>query len=55
MAEYTHLHRDFREGEEVYLYQGPTYGCISHNGVACSVDGNLPFFELPKNAVIIME
>jgi len=46
------LKRDFLKGETVYEYTGPTYGCISRKGVACSeVEGKTPFFELPADAV----
>ena len=49
-SEFKHLKRDFKKGEIVYLYGRYTYGCISESGVACTIDGKLPFFELPKNA-----
>lgn len=46
------LERDFKAGEIVQLYRGYTYGCIDHkNGIACSVDGKTPFFQLPRTAL----
>lgn len=46
------LDRDFKEGERVFRYSGPTYGCISGGGEACcEVEGETPFFELPMNAL----
>jgi hypothetical protein len=45
------LDKDLEEDEVVYKYDGPTYGCISDSGVACSVDGEVPFFELPRDAL----
>ncbi len=50
-SEYKHLQRDFKKGDIVYLYNGNTYRCIGESGVACTIDGKLPFFELPKNAL----
>jgi hypothetical protein len=39
------------KGDEVFEYHGCTYGCIA-NGIACSeVDGETPFFELPRDSV----
>ena len=38
-------------GTHVYLYDGPTYGVISAEGVAVTRAGQLPFFELPKDAL----
>ncbi len=48
------LIRDFKNGEVVLPYEGITYGCISGDGVACSLDGSEPFFELPENAVDVL-
>lgn len=47
------LKRDFKKGEQVYLFTGSTYGCIGKNGLACTLDGQLPFFELPATALAI--
>lgn len=44
------LSRSFKAGEVVHRYDGCTYGCVGA-GVACSVDGETPFFELPRNAL----
>ena len=49
------LARDFKEGEVVHRYHGCTYGCISYTGVACTIDGSLPFFELPLDAVKVLK
>ena len=47
------LDRDFKKGEEVYLFYGATYGCISGDGKACtlSASGETPFFEIPNDAI----
>lgn len=46
------LHRDFSAGEEVFSFSGVTYGCVSQHGRAVTlVDGELPFFELPRSAL----
>lgn len=47
------LKRDFKKDEIVYLYTGYTYYCIREKGLACSLDGNMPFFELPATALFI--
>lgn len=44
------LDRPFKKGEVIHTFSGYTYGCIS-DGVACSLDGGTPFFELPADAV----
>jgi hypothetical protein len=45
------LTRDFLEGEQVYRYDGWTYGCIG-DGIAVSRELNAPpFLELPGNAL----
>lgn len=46
------LDRDFDAGEEVYIFNGPTYGCIGPDGIAVSLDPDTgPFFEIPKSAL----
>ena len=46
------LSRPYIKGEIVYLYNGVTYGCIGHNGIAVSeVENETPFFEIPRDAV----
>lgn len=45
------LDRSFKKGEVVHEFTGHTYGCIGA-GIACSLDGNNPFFELPINALV---
>lgn len=47
------LKRTWQPGDEVFEFRGATYGCITPTGVACSVDGHNPFFELPGNALVI--
>ena len=42
--------RDVPMGTMFYRYKGPTYGCISNNGVALTELGK-EFFEFPKDAV----
>jgi hypothetical protein len=45
------LDRDFKEGEKVFPYHGPTYGAISPAGKACSIEEDkTPFFEFPHTA-----
>ncbi len=51
--DYKWLIRDFKQGEQVYLFMGSTYGCVSNNGLACTVDGNESFFELPINVLSV--
>ena len=38
----------------VQEFRGATYGAIA-DGVACSWDGNNPFFELPWDAVEVVD
>lgn len=50
--DYHWLDRDYRIGEEFFIYRGFTYGCVSVNGIACTERlGEGPFFELPKVAL----
>lgn len=51
VAECHWLVRDFSEGEVLHRYLGFTYGCMSRNGIACSLTKEGPFFEIPKDAV----
>jgi hypothetical protein len=44
------LDRPFEKGEVVHRFDGPTYGCIDA-GIACSIDGDIAFFELPRDAL----
>jgi hypothetical protein len=47
------LERTYLQGEIVYRYYGTTFKCIGKNGFAfCKAIDKIPFFELPKNAVI---
>jgi hypothetical protein len=45
------LSRTYRMGEIVCRYTGPTYGCCRPEGMACSDDGDIPFYELPRSAL----
>lgn len=47
------LARDFKKGEQVYLFTGSTYGCIGKNGIACCSNDRDSFFELPTIALSI--
>jgi hypothetical protein len=39
-------------GDIVFSYHGPTYGCISPAGIACTkMPEETPFFELPRDAL----
>jgi len=50
------LEENFKEGDTVFRYSGCTYGCISFLGTACSKEkGKEPFFEIPTNALIMIE
>ena len=50
-AECPWLRRDFEAGTLLVEYLGFTYGTISANGTAVSVDGGVPFFELPTSSL----
>ena len=50
-AEFPWLRRDFEAGTLLFEYLGFTYGTISANGTAVSVDGGVPFFELPTSSL----
>lgn len=46
------LDEDMQAGTVVYEYDGPTFGVISPNGVACTMVFNFtPFFELPSDSI----
>ena len=45
------LARTVPAGTIVYEYTGSTYGAITFSGVACSMDGDTPLFELPRDAL----
>lgn len=47
------LKRDFKKGEEFIMYIGYTHGCIGKKGIACTITGKLPFFELPATSLSI--
>jgi len=44
------LRNDIPKGTVVFEYTGCTYGCID-SGVAVSMTGGTPFFELPYDAL----
>lgn len=50
MQECWWLLRDYEAGEKLYRYSGPTYGIID-TGIACSLNGSEPFFEMPRDAL----
>lgn len=45
--------RTVYEGEVLYVFKGPTYGCVGDEGTAVSEYGpkEYPFFELPTGAL----
>lgn len=45
------LDRTWHAGDVVRRFMGATYGCITYSGVACCVDDDGPFFELPTSAL----
>ena len=50
------LDRDYKKGEELFVYSGATHKCISVNGIACTERvGEEPFFEIPKAALKYIE
>lgn len=56
MSESKWLKRDFQKGEILYLYQDATYNCITKHGLPFTIaKDTVPFFEIPKNAVLQME
>lgn len=42
---------DLPAGSVVYRYTGATYGVIGHGGVAVSLDGDIPFGQVPLSAL----
>lgn len=52
MQECRWLNADVPAGTKVYRWTGPTYGCISDEGIAVTlVRGREPFLELPRRAL----
>lgn len=46
------LNRDLIAGEEFFVFNGMTYGCISSTGIAVSEESSTnPYFEIPKKFV----
>jgi hypothetical protein len=46
------LTEDIPKGTVLYEFTGVTYGCISPDGIACSVyEGENPFMEIPIDAL----
>lgn len=46
------LPRDFKQGEIIYQYPAYTYGCVSPNGFAATINfDELPFYEFPNDSV----
>ncbi len=55
VAEFPWLQNDLLEGTELFVFTGPTYGCISKNGIAVSLEYNqTPYFEVPKEFVVYL-
>lgn len=52
-SKYPWLDNDIEKGTVVYRYYGCTYGCISPNGIAVSMEENEPpFLEIPSDSFI---
>ncbi len=51
--DYQWLNRDFKKGEQVYLCNASSYGCITKNGVVCATQDVDCFFEIPTTALTI--
>ena len=50
------LDRVYTKGETLWIFNGPTYGCITSHGIAVSEKpGQNPFFELPRDAVAMAD
>ena len=47
------LARDFKKGEHTYLCRNQTIKGVEKNVMTCSMDGRLPFFDLPIDAICI--
>lgn len=45
------LQEDVKAGTIVYVFHGPTFGCIAAGKAVTLVDGQNPFFELPLDAL----
>jgi hypothetical protein len=46
------LKKDIEKGQIVFLYTGPTYGCVTPgNNAFTYLPNQTPFFELPSDAV----
>jgi hypothetical protein len=49
-----HLSNDNVEDKNIYLYNGPTHGCIMRGiPVTFSLGPNAVFYEAPKEAIIL--
>lgn len=51
--EYRWLARDFKKGEHIYLCTNQIKKGVEKNVLTCSMDGRIPFFELPIDAICI--
>lgn len=49
------LDEDVCKGDIVFIYTGPTYGCISSGIAVSSVENETPFFELPTDVLTNIE
>ena len=48
------LREDIPEGTTLYKFTGATYGVIG-DGIAMTMDGDTPFFEIPRDAIVLDE
>jgi hypothetical protein len=50
ITDYYWLNRNIQKGEILNIYQGPTYNCISKNGIAAmELNETSYFFEIPTS------
>lgn len=50
------LGEDIPAETELFIFRGCTYGCISPAGIAaCEVEGENPFFEIPRDSYTLVE
>lgn len=46
------LKHDIPSGTVLFEYRGPTYGIKNDDHTAVSLDGGIPFFQLPTNSLV---
>lgn len=55
ISDYFWLKRNFKKGEKLKIYHGPTYNCISKKGIAVTeMFDDLYFFEIPLEKIEII-